>query len=399
MTTVVRERSKGGYQPLSGTNYWYHYDVSNQLIVDVNTPATVQDLVGSRAVMVDRITSRFRERSARGEVIVNPMSREETVFQTGDSGWRFNTFAGSPQREYVGDWSGNWCTMRYGTPGHLSLPTYDTLIAEVSTQARAGVLQPTVQGMVSLAEFTKTFRMLASPFKSLTSYIGRTGKRKGKQQSFAETARSSWLEYRYGWRPFMREIESIVEALGKSYSPRLTARAMRSQTDEASDSFVGSDSGVNIPFTIVTKRELVIRAGILYVHELALDGYQWGMSLRDLPSTAWELVPYSFVVDWFVNVSSFIEAVVPKAGVHTLGSWVVVKKTTTTTRTSGTATFSNWTTQRSPNAVERTVTKSTVRAALVPPPSLVFRVKSIRELLGGDARTVDAIALFTQSLR
>jgi hypothetical protein len=36
---------------------------------------------------------------------------------------------------------------------------------------------------------------------------------------------------------------------------------------------------------------------------------------------------------------------------------------------------------------------------LVPPPSLVFRVKSIRELLGGDARTVDAIALFTQSLR
>jgi hypothetical protein len=28
----------------------------------------------------------------------------------------------------------------------------------------------------------------------------------------------------------------------------------------------------------------------------------------DLPLTAWELVPYSFVVDWFYDVGSFLEA-------------------------------------------------------------------------------------------
>lgn len=35
-----------------------------------------------------------------------------------------------------------------------------------------------------------------------------------------------------------------------------------------------------------------------------------GMRLKDLPVTAWNLVPYSWLVDQFVNVSTFIDALV-----------------------------------------------------------------------------------------
>jgi hypothetical protein len=53
-------------------------------------------------------------------------------------------------------------------------------------------------------------------------------------------------------------------------------------------------------------------------------------SIRDfgwteVPLAAWELVPFSFVVDWIVNVGDWLEAVQPKVGVRTLAEGITVK--------------------------------------------------------------------------
>jgi hypothetical protein len=53
-----------------------------------------------------------------------------------------------------------------------------------------------------------------------------------------------------------------------------------------------------------------------------------GLRDQDIPVTVWELVPWSFVVDWFVNVGDWIQAVTPNPSVTVKGSW-----TTTIVRT------------------------------------------------------------------
>lgn len=47
-----------------------------------------------------------------------------------------------------------------------------------------------------------------------------------------------------------------------------------------------------------------------------------GIRARDIPATLWEIVPYSFVVDWFVNVGTWLNAVVPDPNVTVLGNWI-----------------------------------------------------------------------------
>lgn len=63
------------------------------------------------------------------------------------------------------------------------------------------------------------------------------------------------------------------------------------------------------------------RYGILYeTAVIARMAANLGLS-RPL-STAWELVPYSFVVDWFVNVGAWLDAIQPSLAHKTLGAWV-----------------------------------------------------------------------------
>jgi hypothetical protein len=45
-----------------------------------------------------------------------------------------------------------------------------------------------------------------------------------------------------------------------------------------------------------------------------------GLAPEQIPSIAWELIPFSFVVDWFVDIGSWIKACQPKPGCDVLSS-------------------------------------------------------------------------------
>jgi len=47
----------------------------------------------------------------------------------------------------------------------------------------------------------------------------------------------------------------------------------------------------------------------------------FGLDLDDIAPTMWELVPYSFVVDWFCNISDILAAWSPHSEVRVLASW------------------------------------------------------------------------------
>lgn len=391
--STTRYRSAGS---LSGrvTTEWRWTSVANP-----NPPwsSAIRDCLGTLVEMNDTPTPNFYKLQKEGQIINNEMSRVETSVSGFDAGWKiFKPSTGSGA-----ECLGNWTMQRYGPPTHLALPDYSSLISEASTSARAMVVPPDVQGLVSLAELGKTLSMLRHPVHGLRDLIDRVGRgrRKTSANDIRKAAESSYLEMRYGWRPFLLEIEAIAEALVKEYSKRLTARARRTQEDSVTSSWTGTTSNMYIEFSQTTSRTVEVRCGLLYEHTLDLGG-TWGMRLSDIPAAAWELVPYSFVLDWLVNTADLINALVPKAGVRTLACWTTVRETTISTRASGTVTYPDplWTTQRSPNGVDKTTTKSVVRVPNVEPPSLVIKANSLRSVLS-DLRGLDALALLTQRIR
>jgi hypothetical protein len=80
-----------------------------------------------------------------------------------------------------------------------------------------------------------------------------------------------------------------------------------------------------------TSRSLSVRAGVLtqskYVSNASLFGFD------SLVDTAWDLLPFSFIIDWFFNVGDTILSWVPDFGIEPLTSWVVIKDTIIQTAT------------------------------------------------------------------
>jgi len=400
---MERTRTRGGLSPVTVEWRWNSYPSLSPW-----STFTRNNAKGSLSSMTDHTTTNFHKLRRAG-IIVNNTMRSLVEIRTGtDAGYKF-THSGGSTGESSSDWMGQHLV------GHLLFPSTLALELEADTAAHAAVVKPDVQGMVSVAELAKTLRMLTNPLKGLSDFIskrdlgklrnyggGVTGRSVGKRKLTPSGARSaaeaSWLEARYGWRPFLKEIESILNALKKPYSPRLTARATRTRSSTLSSTTTGGlGGGFDWPQTVTSVQNVTVRSGVIYEHVLSLEG-DFGFTWRDLPSAAWELIPYSFVVDWFINAGSFIEALTPKPGVTSLACWRKVEIETTTTRTTGTATApAGWVATRSPMGSHTYYTKSVTRVPSLYPPALTFKEGSLRSVLS-DLRGLDALALFTSRL-
>jgi hypothetical protein len=66
---------------------------------------------------------------------------------------------------------------------------------------------------------------------------------------------------------------------------------------------------------------LDVRSGVLTQLETDSKLPAWGFT--EVLESAWELVPYSFIIDWFLNVGNTIAAFTPDYGLRALASWTV----------------------------------------------------------------------------
>jgi len=130
--------------------------------------------------------------------------------------------------------------------------------------------------------------------------------------SFARVTRTApekrlanhWLEYTFGWTPFVQDIYGSAEllashALGELYHERAFASAKGRKSRLVYQDIYGQFKLMN--------EEIKVRKVVNY----RLDSYaraalsSTGMNNPAL--LAWELLPYSFVVDWFLPVSNYLK--------------------------------------------------------------------------------------------
>jgi hypothetical protein len=176
-------------------------------------------------------------------------------------------------------------------------------------------ITPDLDLLTTAVESRQTLRMILGARRRARDYI-RRAMRGGF--STAKAASQAWLEWRYGWRTLGYDLENIVDLVNNPVQSLIVSGSC-SETGNASSTYVdewttGIASWVDTG-TISASRS--IRARVI--------GRWNGRSLRvvtSIPITLWEVVPFSFVADWFVNVGDVLSAWEAKMHLSTIHSSV-----------------------------------------------------------------------------
>jgi hypothetical protein len=119
-----------------------------------------------------------------------------------------------------------------------------------------------------------------------------------------------WLEYIYGVAPVLQDIEDSVELFRRS------SRTWRSYSTSATETTVTHNSSAwpategSHPFFIkdeVRKVTTTIRFGAIMVGDSSFARYSGKVnSLDGAASLAYEVIPYSFMLDWIYNLGQYL---------------------------------------------------------------------------------------------
>jgi hypothetical protein len=166
--------------------------------------------------------------------------------------------------------------------------------------------------------------------------------RSGK--SGADLASDAWLELQYGWKPLLQDVYGSVEALAKSQNNMLIGVAKGHKTIEEAPSdqvnHLGSAKGYDRT-TRELQAKVSAKVGIVYVKSSPAVAQVASLGITNPALLAWELLPYSFVVDWFLPIGNYLNSLDAtlgltfKSGYRTTFVRVAAQSTRSTSALSG----------------------------------------------------------------
>lgn len=228
----------------------------------------------------------------------------------------------------VGDLSNGFSTIG---PYGLSVSEADNE-AKMQINNRIRAAQSAFSGGVFTGEIRETMRMLRRPMLSLRNglndfakaqiaYARRTVRnphrnRAAKRRAITSAITGSWLETQFGLIPFVSDIKKISEAAGFRELQKPPSRVVSAEasTSATSDAFGG---GVAVGVVSVECRRVTQDStSVKYTAQVRCptsgsvpDAQYWGLSgFQDFVPTVYELIPWSWAVDYFSNVGDLVEA-------------------------------------------------------------------------------------------
>jgi hypothetical protein len=360
----------------------------------------------------DVVTPGYKFLSAKGNMIVNPFTYFEkrlTVDGNYSSVRAVGNSCNSPVMHWGEDVTGPYAL--YGSTGNTELSPknliaqsdIDNAIKVASTAAWRDAAAHDADILTDIAEIGQTIRMIRDPLsavRGLTSAINSTKRStSAKFGAAGQTARDLWLQYRYGIRPAVKSVNGIIEAMTKQRGKRRqTYRGKYNLFKNDSVASVGGNWSTQFPILDNSSDEVIIRAGIL-MEEAVEISTSLGLDASGMLAVPWEIVPFSFVADWFINVGDFLQSLQPYLTKHPLATWYTLTRTQTRIwKISGPASATaGWSIERQPSGVFTGVWKTKTRITPLGGLSLTFKPQALRKVMN-DLRLLDSLALACQQL-
>lgn len=192
--------------------------------------------------------------------------------------------------------------------------TIQTVVSTAKTIA--GVLTSLRRGSFSGA--AKALGIVKPPKRGQRKFI------KDYASDAANAAGNGWLALQYGWKPLINDVYGAAEALAKGNLDGSSRNRMYSHTsgrstksyDLRSKQFESLPSGYIGESSILRTRSARISCRYAVQCSRSSPNVQTMASLGVLNPLvlAWEVMPYSFVIDWFLPVGNWLNSLDATAG-------------------------------------------------------------------------------------
>lgn len=304
-TEKSRSSCGGSFSTLVSTTTTYAGEVKTKTIKDVVTPKFVSRLKCGKFLPLNPV-----------EIVTTTETR---VCGTGDrdhspSGGCFR------RRDSGPSWNvHNWL---------VTVPAYDEdILQQVVNEAAAEARESVFDALTTLAEYRQTQRMLRNTAHDIAHFAEKAARyaRRVKKRPVEVLAAFSgkWLEYRYGWTPL---ISSMVDGLKAYHDLVEEGDLIRGKAKVIVSLNASGDDVYPYASGELTQNDFLTGSrtyrGCAYAEVLASGIKKFG---SDPALTAWETVPFSFVVDWLIDVNSWLKAASPFQGAKLLGTMASVK--------------------------------------------------------------------------
>lgn len=160
---------------------------------------------------------------------------------------------------------------------------------------------------IALFEAKSTKRMLDNTVKTLRK-VRRLAKRSyTKAIKTNRTPSSVWLEARYGWMPLISDLHGLLtHEFVRDWLVPLSGGASQElvETSTRESNFYES---IRVASTATATLKRAHKFGCLARVQSPAADLIGQLSTYNPALIAWELMPYSFVVDWFYDIGSYLE--------------------------------------------------------------------------------------------
>lgn len=180
-------------------------------------------------------------------------------------------------------------------------------------------MRPTMSTGTSLTNFLLELRDFRSLFKLWD-----------KTKSLLQNAASGHLNYSFGWKPMIKDITDLITGAAEfdkrfhdflsragSYQHRRFRKKLGGKTFTSATAQLPEMGGNWYGYHVHEYKELTFASCISYIYSLPQMSYRemrWraildtlGLNLK--PSQIWQAIPFSFLLDWFWNMTRLLESI------------------------------------------------------------------------------------------
>ena len=201
---------------------------------------------------------------------------------------------------------------------------------------------------VALSEYRETANLVAGSmakaakwYKDIRKHPFATARRTLDQlkagsnvPTAAKAAANAWLGYSYAVKPLMQDCYGAVKALTDGIGADIPVHVIRVSYKE---SLTASNDAVFSPMnrnTVAVKGDVKGSGRMIFYVDNPFTYTLDQLGVLNPLSLTWELIPFSFVVDWFLPIGNMLRGVRPPAGAKFAKAYTYVKAEVTWERSS-----------------------------------------------------------------